>query len=191
MATNIEIKAKVKDFDGLVRRVEALSDTPGVMLKQEDTFFNTPNGRLKLRVLAPDHGELIYYARDNASGPKRSDYVISTTQEPDTLKAVLAAAWGIRGVVRKQRLLYKVGNTRIHLDAVEGLGTFMELEVVLTAGQTEPQGFATAVELMARLGIADTDLVDVAYIDLLDHRFTETWPCDDHAAQINPAERDR
>ena len=189
MATNIEIKAKVKDFDELVRLVETLSDAPGVTLLQEDTFFNTPSGRLKLRVLAPDHGELIHYARDNASGPKRSDYVISTTQEPDALKAVLAAAWGIRGVVRKQRLLYRVANTRIHLDAVEGLGTFMELEVVLTAGQTEQQGFATAVGLMARLGIADSDLVDVAYIDLLDHWITETPRCDDHAAQISPAER--
>jgi predicted adenylyl cyclase CyaB len=171
MATNVEIKARVKDFDGLVRRVEALSDTSGVTLVQEDTFFNTPDGRLKLRVLAPDHGELIYYERDDASGPKRSDYFISTTTVPDALKTVLAAAWGIRGVVRKQRLLYMVGNTRIHLDMVEGLGTFMELEVMLTTGQSEQQGFATAIELMARLGIADADLVDVAYIDLLDqHR---------------------
>ena len=170
MAANIEIKARVKDFDGLARHVEALSDTPCVTLQQEDTFFNTPRGRLKLRVLAPDHGELIYYARDDATGPKRSDYLISTTAEPDALKTVLAAAWGIRGVVRKQRLLYMVGNTRIHLDTVEGLGTFMELEVVLVAGQSEQQGFATAVELMASLGIADADLVDVAYIDLLDQR---------------------
>ena len=170
MAANIEIKARVKDFDRLARRAEALSDAPAVTLEQEDTFFNTPGGRLKLRVLAPDHGELIYYTRDDATGPKRSDYLISTTTEPEALKTVLSAAWGIRGVVRKQRLLYKVGNTRIHLDTVEGLGTFMELEVVLTAGQSEQQGFATAVELMARLGIADADLVDVAYIDLLDQR---------------------
>ena len=170
MAANIEIKARVKDFDGFARHVEALSDTPCVTLRQEDTFFNTPRGRLKLRVLAPDHGELIYYVRDDATGPKRSDYLISTTTEPEALKTVLVAAWGIRGVVRKQRLLYMVGNTRIHLDTVEGLGTFMELEVVLAAGQSEQQGFATAVELMARLGIADADLVDVAYIDLLDQR---------------------
>jgi predicted adenylyl cyclase CyaB len=170
MATNIEIKARVRDLGLLARRVEAISDTPAVTLEQEDTFFNTPDGRLKLRVLAPDHGELIYYTRDDATGPKRSDYIISKTAEPDSLKTVLAAAWGIRGVVRKQRLLYLVGNTRVHLDSVEGLGAFMELEVVLAAGQSEQQGFATAVELMGKLGIADADLVDVAYIDLLDQR---------------------
>jgi len=95
MAANIEIKARVKDFDGLARRAEALSDTPAVKLQQEDTFFNTLGGRLKLRVLAPDHGELIYYTRDDATGPKRSDYLISMTPEPEALKTVLAAAWGI------------------------------------------------------------------------------------------------
>src|SRR5512136_2605065 len=101
MAANIEIKARVKDLEGLAKRVEAISDTPGVTLEQEDTFFNTPGGRLKLRALGPDHGELIYYTRDDARGPKRSDYFISTTAEPEALKTVLAAAWGIRGVVRK------------------------------------------------------------------------------------------
>jgi len=168
MPTNIEVKAKAEDFDGLRRLVEQISDTPCVTLQQEDTFFNTPRGRLKLRVLAPDHGELIYYVRDDATGPKRSDYAISMTAEPDTLKAVLAAAWGIRGVVRKQRWLYTVANTRIHLDNVEGLGTFLELEVVLSAGQSEQQGHAMAAELVAKLGLQDSDLVDVAYIDLFD-----------------------
>ena len=168
MPTNIEIKARARDFDGLRRLVEQISDTPCVMLRQADTFFNTPRGRLKLRALAPDHGELIYYVRHDAAGPKRSDYAISTTSEPDTLQAVLEAAWGVRRVVRKQRRLYTVANTRIHLDDVEGLGTFIELEVVLSAGQSEQQGHAVAAELMAKLGLQDSDLIDVAYVDLLD-----------------------
>jgi predicted adenylyl cyclase CyaB len=168
MATNIEIKARVRDRDRLRQLAETLSDTPCVTLLQEDTFFNTPGGRLKLRSLAPDQGQLIYYVRDDAAGPKRSNYVISTTTEPDTLKAVLAASLGIRGVVRKQRLLYMAGNTRIHLDEVDGLGDFMELEVVLLPGQSEQEGQATAVEIMAKLGIKGSDLVEVAYIDLLE-----------------------
>jgi predicted adenylyl cyclase CyaB len=169
MPANIEIKAKAKDLDELQRLVEQISDTPCATLLQEDTFFNTSRGRLKLRVMAPDHGELIYYVRDDATGPKRSDYAISMTCEPDTLKAVLAAAWGIRGVVRKQRRLYTVANTRVHLDDVEGLGTYMELEVVLSAGQSEQQGHAVAAELMDKLGIQASDLIDVAYIDLFDN----------------------
>lgn len=167
MATNIEIKARVEDWEGLRELVEKLSDTPCVTLLQEDTFFRAPRGRLKLRVLAPDSGQLIYYEREDASGPKRSNYLISGTADPDALKAVLAACLGIRGVVRKRRLLYQVGNTRIHLDEVEDLGTFVELEVVLSPGQSEGQGEAAAAELMARLGIEDSDWVEVAYIDLL------------------------
>lgn len=170
MATNIEIKARVSNPTGLRARAESLSDAPCVVLQQEDTFFNVPAGRLKLRVLAPDHGELIYYTRRDAAGPKRSDYLISTTAEPETLKGVLAAAWGIRGVVRKQRLLYLAGHTRVHLDEVEGLGAFMELEVVLQPGESDEHGQAVAADLMAKLGIQKADLIEGAYIDLLDQR---------------------
>jgi predicted adenylyl cyclase CyaB len=168
MATNVEIKARVGDPDKLQGLVEALSDTPVTVIPQEDVFFYTPGGRLKLRVLAPDSGQLIYYERQDASGPKQSNYMISYTGEPDTLQAVLAGALRVRGIVRKQRLLYMVGNTRVHLDEVEGLGSFMELEVVLGPGQSEEEGQAIATELMQKLEINGTDLIEVAYIDLLE-----------------------
>ena len=168
MTSNIEIKARVSDPAALLQHAEAISDTPCEVLQQEDIFFNSQQGRLKLRILAPDRGELIYYTRENASGPKRSDYSIFRTGEPATLKAVLAAAWGIRGVVKKVRQLFLAGQTRIHLDDVEGLGTFMELEVVMQPGQCDAEGQAIASDLMIKLGIFKADLIDVAYIDLLD-----------------------
>jgi predicted adenylyl cyclase CyaB len=94
-----------------------------------------------------------------------------TTSDPGSLSALLTAALGLRGVVRKQRWLYKVGNTRIHLDAVDGLGLFLELEVVLTAGQTSTDGAAVAQGLLRQLGVVQADLIEVAYIDLLEkHR---------------------
>jgi predicted adenylyl cyclase CyaB len=55
--------------------------------------------------------------------------------------------------VRKRRSLYQMGQTRIHLPEVEGLGTFLELEVVLGPGQGEHEGAMIAAELMAQLGI--------------------------------------
>ena len=167
MASNIEIKARVRDLGALQRLAEEISDTPCEVLPQEDIFFTVPQGRLKLRVLAPDRGELIYYTRENTSGPKRSDYSIFRTSDPDALKAVLSAAWGIRGVVKKVRLLYHAGQTRIHLDDVAGLGSFMELEVVMRPGQSDADGQSIAADLMAKLGIANADLIDAAYIDLL------------------------
>ena len=90
-----------------------------------------------------------------------------TRFEPDSLKNVLAQAFGVKGIVRKKRWLYWAGKTRIHLDDVEGLGTFMELEVVLDPGQSIEDGQETAANLMAQLGIDRSSLVEGAYIDLL------------------------
>ena len=168
MATNIEIKARVGDPARLRRLAEELSDTPGQLIPQEDTFFHSPRGRLKLRVLVPDEGQLIYYEREDATGPTKSSYLIAPTNAPESLKNLLTQSFGIRGVVRKNRTLFLVGNTRIHLDEVEGLGSYMELEVVLGPGEGEAEGQAIAADLMARLGIVESDLVDVAYIDLLE-----------------------
>jgi predicted adenylyl cyclase CyaB len=170
MATNIEIKASIKDFKKLKQLVEKLSDTPCEVITQKDTFFHTPNGRLKLRIRnsASDCGLLIYYDRDDCSGPKQSNYIISLTSDPALLKTILSNALGIRGVVRKQRLLYRVGNTRIHLDEVERLGSFLELEVELSSGHSPEQGKATAMTLMRKLGLEKTDLIEGAYIDLLE-----------------------
>jgi predicted adenylyl cyclase CyaB len=168
--TNIEIKARARDFAAIRRRAETLSDAPVRILSQEDTFFNTPQGRLKLRLLAEGQGELIYYTRPDREGPKRSDYHIFRTTDPENLKRVLELAYGIRGVVRKTRYLYLAGQTRIHLDDVEGLGQFMELEVVMQAGQSDAEGQAIAGELMARLGVESRDLIEGAYMDLLEKR---------------------
>jgi predicted adenylyl cyclase CyaB len=168
MPRNIEIKAYARDFDEIRRRAEALSDTPCDVIPQEDTFFPVEHGRLKLRVLAPDYAQLVYYSRPDQGGPKRSDYHFTATNDPDGLKHILALAYGVRGVVRKTRYLYLAGQTRIHLDDVEGLGYFMELEVVLQAGQSDAEGQAIAEELMRRLGIREEALLEGAYVDLIE-----------------------
>src|SRR4051794_40554590 len=167
MPTNIEIKARASDFAGLRAAVEVLSDMPAEILDQEDVFFNVPTGRLKLRILGDDHGELIHYHRIEVSGPKTSNYAIAPTSDPAALKAILTSVLGVIGVVRKRRRLYRIGQTRIHLDEVEDLGQFIELEVVLRPEQSEDEGARIARHLMDRLGIAGDQLVDGAYIDLL------------------------
>lgn len=173
MALNVEIKARVRDFDAACAVAEELSNTPCEIIEQEDTFLPVPQGRLKLRTLAPDCGQLIYYERPDTTGPKASHYLIATTSEPHALETLLAAALGVRGVVRKTRRLYLAGPTRIHLDRVEGLGDFLELEVVLEppgGGTVEEDidGEAIAADLMRKLGVREDDLIDVAYIDLLE-----------------------
>ncbi len=168
MPKNIEIKARVHDIETFKTRAEMLSDVPVRILHQVDTFFHVPQGRLKLRVEGSGQGQLIYYLRPDETGPKTSQYEIYFSDNPDVLGSVLSISLGVRGVVRKTRQLYLVGQTRIHLDQVEDLGDFMELEVVLAAEQDEFAGEAIANSLRARLGIDPDALVRGAYLDLLE-----------------------
>ena len=169
MNRNVEIKAKVASLDATERRVRTLADEGPAVLEQEDTFFVCPYGRLKLRRIADaTEAELIYYERPDTPEPKESRYAIHRTLDSTGLHAVLSTALGVRGVVRKRRVLYHVGATRIHLDQVEGLGEFVELEVVLQPSQRISEGMAVAHDLMDRLGISQADLAHQAYIDLLE-----------------------
>jgi predicted adenylyl cyclase CyaB len=170
MPRNIEIKAYARDFDKIRRRAEALSDTACEVIPQEDIFFPVEKGRLKLRILAPDRGQLIFYTRPDREGPKCSEYQITETCDSAGLKNVLAQAYGIRGAVKKTRYLYLAGQTRIHLDDVEGLGKFMELEVAMRPDQPDEDGQKIAESLMRRLGIAPDDLIEGAYMDLIENR---------------------
>ena len=169
MPSNIEIKARVHNFDETLERAKKLSDLPMQVVEQEDIFFNTEMGRLKLRILAVERAQLIYYSRPDQEGPKRSDYHIYETSDPKNLKRVLELTYGIRGVVRKTRYLYIVGQTRIHLDDVEGLGQFMELEVVMQEGQSDAEGQVIAEGLMTSLGVERSELLEGAYLDLAAH----------------------
>jgi len=167
MARNIEIKARLADIDATLALARPLADGEPQLIAQDDTFFNAAKGRLKLRAFADGRGELIYYERPDQAGPKTSFYVLSPTASPDTLREALTLAHGQIGRVRKLRTLLLAGRTRIHLDRVEGLGDFMELEVVLADDEAMQDGIAEAHALMARLGIAADQLIDVAYLDLL------------------------
>ena len=136
------------------------------MIQQEDTFFPCSKGRLKFRRFSEQEGELIYYERPDTAGPTESQYARTSSHEPDALTGVLSQALGVRGLVRKRRTLYWAGQTRIHLDDVEGLGAFLELEVVLEPRQSTSEGIEISRRLMKRLKIREEDLVEAAYIDL-------------------------
>jgi len=166
VARNIEIKARVDDLAALRLKVTALTDTPTVLL-QTDTFFIVASGRLKLRRFADDTGELIFYQRPDDSGPKESSYTRYSSAEPDVLCALLARTLGVRSVVEKRREVFMVGRSRIHLDEVRELGTFIEIEVVLEDGESAAAGERVARQLMATLGISESSLVAGAYVDLL------------------------
>lgn len=168
MARNIEIKARARDFEQLRERAAQLTPEAPLIFRQQDFFYDVPRGRLKLRQF--DDGtpaELIFYQRDDRDGPKASYYTRSPVTNPEAMHALLATALTTRGIVTKERHVYLVGRTRVHLDRVDGLGDFVELEVVLGPDDDEEGGEAEAHAVFAKLGVPEADLVAVAYVDLL------------------------
>jgi adenylate cyclase class IV len=155
-------------------RVAAIATGGPIPIEQDDTFFVCRNGRLKLRTFAPHRGELIFYRRADQSGPKESFYLRSVTSDPNIMREALGLAYGEAGRVRKQRTLYMIGRTRVHLDRVEELGDFLELEVVLDDNESLDVGTREAQDLMTRLGIGHSQLIDHAYVDLLRGQASQT-----------------
>ena len=173
MPRNIEIKARIDSVDTLLPRAQAVAGAEPETIHQDDTFFRVPYGRLKLREFADGSAELIHYHRPDNGEAKASDYVRVPVPDAAALREALARGCGLLGRVRKQRLLLLLlasdggFKTRIHLDRVEGLGDFMELEVMLQNGQSDADGTDVAERLMAALGLQEAPRLAGSYFDLL------------------------
>jgi predicted adenylyl cyclase CyaB len=162
---NIEIKARLGNLPAARDVAQAIAtDFLGVQ-EQTDTYFLCPRGRLKLREIAGAEAQLICYQRPDQDAPKASDYQLVPIAEPAALKAALEAALGLRGVVRKRREIFLHHNVRIHLDEVQGRGTFLEFEAVLGPGLDDRAGQAQLQELLDRFGILPDDLLSGSYGD--------------------------
>ena len=167
MARNIEIKARIEDIELLKAKVAVMADKGPIEIFQDDTFFSCPNGRMKLRTFSDTEAELIFYRRPNQSGPKESVYSIAPIASPDKTREVLSQGYGQTGRVRKHRTLFIIGRTRVHLDQVEGLGDFIELEVMLADKEPTEAGVVVANKLLDKLGISSDRLIEGAYVELL------------------------
>ena len=166
---NIELKAADADAVASDHACRALGAVPHGVLLQRDTYFDVGRGRLKLREdLARGSGELIFYRRAEEPGPRSSTYWRTPAADAGTMRDLLAAAHGIAGVVAKRRRVYLHRNVRIHLDDVEGLGSFVELESVLAVpGAESPDEAAALAEVVAALGFASRETIAGGYLELL------------------------
>ncbi len=165
---NLELKANDRD-PGRSREIceELGAETRGVLL-QEDTYFDVPRGRLKLRRERGALAHLIAYERPNDSGQRESRYRIVEVEDDLGLEAALASALGIKTMVRKARQLFLYEGVRIHLDCVDALGSFIEFEGVATPENPDLARFeALLADLRHRLGIQDSDLIGCSYCDLV------------------------
>lgn len=174
MAANIEFKARLRDVMAQELAAVEVAQAQPEILFQRDTFFHVTNGRLKLREVSGAEPHLIQYFRPDEAELRRCDYNIVPIADPTMFIEAMERAQGIRGIVRKMRKLWVVGQTRIHFDHVDELGDFVELEVVLEQDQTDQVGQSIARGLMERLAIKNEDIVELAYIDLLERQAGQT-----------------
>ncbi|MGB7158971.1 MAG: class IV adenylate cyclase [Tepidisphaeraceae bacterium] len=179
---NIELKSRLANLSAAREAALRLGARDAGLLEQTDTYFHCTTGRLKLRETVGRDAELIAYARPDHPDARASDYHLISVAEPGPLKRGLANALGVRVVVvkRRQLLIWHDStdlaevNVRIHLDEVQGLGSFCEFEAVL--GETndpndESASTAGLAVLADALGLHARDRIATSYCDLLEaHR---------------------
>lgn len=168
VSVNVEIKARDADPEATAARCQALGATDQGVLDQRDTYFAGRHGRLKLRVQDGSGAELIAYRRPDSTEAEESAFIRAAAADPAALREALDAALGETVVVVKRRRLFLWEHVRIHLDDVEGLGRFVELEAMVGPGlNTAEEAAAKVARLRSELAIADDALVAVGYSDLL------------------------
>lgn len=165
---NLELKVRVESLEPVRQLARALGAVPDGVLLDTDTYFRTNAGRLKLREATGEGGTaiLIAYRRPDRAASRYSDYILVSVEQPVALKAALELTLGILVVVRKRRELWRFGATRIHLDTVDELGTFVELETVL-GGQTARAAEAEHRLVRDALGLTNLPAIAGSYSDLL------------------------
>jgi adenylate cyclase, class 2 len=164
----LELKARDADPERSLEVCEGLGAEARGVLVQEDTYFNVFQRRLKLRREEGATTHLIAYERADVAGQRESRYRTVEVSDAPELQAALAAVLGIAAVVSKTRRLLVLEDVRIHLDRVEGLGSFIEFEAVAPPGGIDLAGCeARLTDLRGSFGIADADLIGASYCDLV------------------------
>jgi predicted adenylyl cyclase CyaB len=165
---NIEIKAKVTNLGSLRQVVTTLNCHYVGLDQQTDTYFCTNSGRMKIRESSLSGTYLILYFREDIEGPKSSKYQLIPINDVSEVKTLLTKMLGIQVVVKKNREIFLYDNIRIHLDEVEDLGTFMELEAVMDKEYNDKNKEEIKVQhLLNTLGIKPEDLLSHSYRELV------------------------
>jgi predicted adenylyl cyclase CyaB len=168
MGCNIEIKAKIDEFESIRFKLANLKPE---IFKQKDFFINSNEGRLKFRQYENYKSQLIYYERDEQNYLMPSQFKIYTY--PDKIKSRLALKkfknnYGLKGVVKKTREYYRDGNVRIHLDDVQNLGKFIEIEVVVDSNTNIENAKKIAENYFHKiLAIPIKQTISSSYIELI------------------------
>ena len=164
---NIEIKSKQKDIDSIRNiLVQHNAEFKGID-NQIDTYYIVNSGRLKLRE-GNIENSLIYYQRKDQHGPKQSDVVLYRTEPNSSLKEILEKSLNILVKVKKRREIYFIENVKFHLDNVDKLGHFIEIEAINNYQYNSKEKLLKQCEYYIELfNIDQNDLISESYSDML------------------------
>ena len=165
MPQNLELKARISSISKAVYVTRQLHAQAKGDLRQRDIYYKVSRGRLKLRIINSRSAELIFYTWPNRKGSRYSDYFVLPVKDAILANALCTAAFGQKIVVEKKRRLFLYKNSRIHLDIVRGLGTFIEFEVLVKHGKKNAKKLLEL--LSAEFKIKRNAIVGVSYSDLL------------------------
>lgn len=163
----IEIKARCKDPEPIRAALMARGAEFIGHDNQVDTYFNCPNGRLKLREGDIERA-LIHYNREDKAGPKKSEVLLYKPEPGPELKRILARSLGVLVEVKKLREIYFIGNIKFHIDQVDGLGSFVEIEAIGKSLLADPDELHKQCrEYLNLFGIEGWELIKNSYSDML------------------------
>ncbi len=174
MSQNIEIKAYYPDLNAGQQKAKTLQANLLGTDHQVDTYFNVPEGRLKLRESSLSGNMLIPYLRGDQTAAKDSDYILLPVSDVKTTKRLLEKMLGTRLVVEKVRTIFLWQDVRIHLDRVKQLGNFLEFEAMVDEQHPAEVCREQVAFLLKHFEISETNLIAESYADLLERQSGQT-----------------
>jgi len=185
--TIVELKAKVDNLEPFRKKLESLKAEYVGIFRQIDMYYEVPQGRLKLRETEGENGaHLVYYERPDVKGPKQSQVFIIELSKPQFMKQFLNKVLCTKTVIDKQRAIYRIEGTQVHLDKAKKLGTYVEFE---RPTENTPEATQKAHEklekLMQTLGIKPETLQKGSYSDLIMQKQHEKWELENNKKHNN------
>jgi len=164
----VEAKAKATNLQSCRTLLRRMGGKRVGSFRQLDTYFAVPKGRLKIRESDRRGSLLVYYVRENIRGPKISDVYLAPLSDAKAVKTILSQVLGVGCVVKKKREIFRLRGIQVHLDHVEGLGSFIEFEKMVAADALSTARARKQLDaLLRKLGVPQRNLQRASYRELL------------------------
>ncbi len=169
-----EVKVKVEDLERVKTLLRELGAEEKGLRKEVDVYFRHPcrdfratDEALRLR-LSGGRAELTYKGPKISRDIKAREEITVEIREEDVEKLIsLLENLGFKrfAEVRKTRERYELGDFKVCLDSVEGLGDFIEVELK-APGESLESATKKLREFLVKLGIKPVSILK-SYLELL------------------------